>query len=217
MGAATGTGEETRRRLVDSGLREFAERGVDAASLLDVGRNAGQRNRGAVHYHFGSREGLLVAILEEHVDLIAEREHELLTRARALPDDDLPSVVEAFVRPAAELAHQGWRGSCYLVILCELVEDQPLSQQPDVVAALTRAGGYDAYALLEERMPAMPPALRAERMSLATSFVLRACADRARAAERAEPARVALPTEEFVANLVSMTTAMLSARLPSPA
>ncbi|WP_341927647.1 TetR family transcriptional regulator [Nocardioides psychrotolerans] len=204
-------GEETRRRLVDSGLREFAERGVHAASLLDIGRRAGQRNRGAVHYHFGSREGLLVAIIEEQVALIADRERELLAAARTRADDDLPSVVEAFVRPAVELADQGWRGSCYLVILCQLVEDRPLSAHPDVVEALERAGGYEAYQLLEQRMPPMPDQVRAERMSLTTSFILRASADRARAAERTAATRSPLATEAFIANLVSMATAMLAA------
>ena len=46
--------------------RAFAEHGVTNASLLDITRQAGQRNRGAVHYHFGSREGLLAAVLEQH-------------------------------------------------------------------------------------------------------------------------------------------------------
>lgn len=213
-GTAPTPGEETRRRLVESGLREFAERGVHAASLLEIARRSGQRNRGAVHYHFGSREGLLVAIIEEQVALIADRERELLAAARLRADDDLPSIVEAFVRPAVELADQGRRGSCYLVILSELVEDQQLSAHEDVREALQRAGGYDAYLLLERRMPPMPERLRAERMSLTTSFILRASADRARATERTPPTRAPLTTDAFIANLVAMATAMLAAPLP---
>ena len=55
------------------------------ASLLEITRQAGQRNRGAVHYHFGSRTGMLVAVLEQHLDVLAARERELLTIARAPP------------------------------------------------------------------------------------------------------------------------------------
>ena len=80
----TGNAEETRQRLIEAATRGFAEQGVHSASLLEITRQAGQRNRGAVHYHFGSREGMLVAVLEQHVDMLATREKELLTdRARA--------------------------------------------------------------------------------------------------------------------------------------
>lgn len=207
-------GEETRQLLVDAATREFAECGVHTASLLEVTKKAGQRNRGAVHYHFGTREGLLVAVLEEQVDFLARRERELLAVARQRPGD-LASVVEAFVRPSVELADRGWKGRCYLIILCQLVEDDPDATHPDVRDVLERSGGYDAFELFEERMPPMPAPVRAERMSLATSFILRASADRARAAERATPSRPQLVAEDFVANLVSMAVGMVSAPVPA--
>jgi AcrR family transcriptional regulator len=211
----TGNAEETRQRLIEAATRGFAEQGVHTASLLEITRQAGQRNRGAVHYHFGSREGMLVAVLDQHVDLLAAREKELLKVARKLPDDDLASAVAAFVRPAVELGDLGWEGRCYLVILSELVEDDPDSLHPDVVAALTRAGGYEAYGLLEERMPPMSDELRLERMSLVTTFILRAAADRARSGERPHPSRHQLDTESFVRNLISMSVGMLTAPIES--
>ena len=207
----TGNAEETRQRLIEAATRGFAEQGVHSASLLEITRQAGQRNRGAVHYHFGSREGMLVAVLEQHVDMLANREKELLAIARQQPDDDLASAVAAFVRPAVELGDLGWEGRCYLVILSELVEDDPDSLHPDVVATLTRAGGYDAYGLLEERMPPMSDELRLERMSLTTSFILRAVADRARSSDRPTPSRHQLDTESFVRNLIAMSVGMLTA------
>ena len=80
-----------------------------------------------------------------------------------------------------------------------------------MVAALTRAGGYDAYGLLEERMPPMSDELRLERMSLTTSFILRAVADRARSSDRPAPSRHQLDTESFVRNVISMSVGMLTA------
>jgi hypothetical protein len=86
---------------------------------------------------------------------------------------------------------------------------------PGVVAALTRAGGYDAYGLLEERMPPMSDELRHERMSLTTTFILHAAADRARAGERPHPSRHQLDTEAFVRNLIAMSVGMLTAPVES--
>src|SRR6202166_4308474 len=141
-------GSSTREKLIDEAARAFAADGVFAASLIAITRKAGQRNRGALHCHFGSRAGVLCAVLERHAEFLARREGELLEKARAAPDDDVKSVVEAIVRPATELSESGWRGRCYLVILVELVEEDPESLDLAVSGALAHTGGYEVYALL---------------------------------------------------------------------
>jgi AcrR family transcriptional regulator len=205
-------GDATRRKLIDEAARAFAAEGVYAASLIDITRKAGQRNRGALHYHFGSRSGVLCAVLERHVDFLAHREGELLQIALTRPDDDVRSVVEAIVRPATELAESGWRGRCFLVILAELVEEDPASLDRDVSDVLARTGGYEVYALLEKRMAQVAPDVRVERISLATGFILRAVADRARAlGRRSRRGRAQLDEDAFVENLVTMIAAAMSA------
>jgi AcrR family transcriptional regulator len=205
----------TREKLIDEAARAFAADGVFAASLIDITRKAGQRNRGALHYHFGSRAGVLCAVLERHAEFLARREGELLEKARATPDDDVKSVVEAIVRPATELAESGWRGRCYLVILAELVDEDPASLDPDVSNALVHTGGYEVYALLATRMADVGPDVRAERFALATAFILRAVADRARVlGRRGRGGRPQLEHEAFVENLVAMVAAGMSAPRP---
>ena len=201
---------ETRRALVEAATEAFAERGVFTASLVEITRRAGQRNRGAVHYHFGSREGLLVAVLEQHAAFLAEREGELLAEARTAPDDDLGSVLEAIVRPAVELAETGPSGRHYLVIIGDLVEEFD-RVDGEVDAALRRTGGYAVFELLEQRLPDLDEALRTERLALVTGFILRSVADRARAHESDSPGRAQLPTERFIRNLVAMAAAMSTA------
>jgi AcrR family transcriptional regulator len=206
----------TRRKLIDAATRGFAEQGVFTASLIDITRQAGQRNRGAVHYHFGSRAGVLCAVLEEHVDFLARREGELLEVARSTPRSDVRSVVEVIVRPAAELAESGWRGRCVLLIIAELAEEDPASLDAEINAVLAKTGGHAVYDLLEERMAELPEDVRVERLSLATGFILRAVADRARALGRhRRSARAQLGHEAFVANLVAMVAGAVAAP-PSP-
>jgi AcrR family transcriptional regulator len=202
----------TRRKLIDEAARAFAADGVFAASLIEITRRAGQRNRGALHYHFGSRSGILCAVLERHTDFLARREGELLDGALARADHDVEPVVEAIVRPAAELAESGWRGRCFLMILSELIEEDPAHLDKEVNAMLERTGGYAVYAVLEERMPPMADDVRLERLALATGFILRAVADRARALHRrSRRGRAQLDQESFVANLVHMVAAGLAA------
>lgn len=199
---------QTRRKLVEAATETFAESGVFNASLVEITRRAEQRNRGAVHYHFGSREGLLVAVLEQHASFLADREGELLARARSTPDDDLASVLEAIVRPAVELAETGASGRQYLVIVGELVEEYDRIAGA-VDDALRKTGGYAVYELLEQRLPELDESLRNERLALITGFILRSVADRARQGDA--PGRAQLPTERFVRNLVAMAAGMATA------
>jgi AcrR family transcriptional regulator len=55
---------ERRRQLLDALVEEFAEGGIGDRSLRDVAATVGTSHRMLLH-HFGSREDLLVAIVEE--------------------------------------------------------------------------------------------------------------------------------------------------------
>jgi AcrR family transcriptional regulator len=207
----------TRERLVEAANRAFAEHGITGASLVEVTRQAGQRNRGAVHYHFGGRDELLAAVLEQHADFLARREGELLALAQSRPDDDVQSVLEAVVRPCVELAESGESGRNYVEIVGELVEQDPSTRAPGVEAMLARTGGYKVYALLEERVATMDEELRVERFALMTSFVIGSVARRLRAKSLGPRGRESTVSDErFVANLVNMATAMLGAPLVPP-
>jgi AcrR family transcriptional regulator len=201
----------TREKLLDAATRAFAEHGVVNASLLDITRQAGQRNRGALHYHFGSRDGVLCAVLDRHVDFLFRREGELLEQARATPDDDVAAVVEAIVRPAAELAESGWRGRCCLLIIADLAEEDAADLSAEVLDALDRTGGNQVYGVLEERLAGVPEGFLRERLALITVFILRAVADRARLVERRRKSRPQLDHEAFVQNLIVMAAAALAA------
>lgn len=205
---------ETREKLLDAATRAFAEHGVLNASLLDITRQAGQRNRGALHYHFGSRDGVLCAVLDRHVDFLARREGELLEQARATPESDVAAVVEAIVRPAAELAESGWRGRCCLLIIAGLAEEDPSDRSAEVEDVLDRTGGNEVYGVLAGRLVGVPEPILRERLALVTVFILRAVADRARLVGRRRKSRPQLDTETFVRNLVNMAASALAAPAP---
>ncbi len=58
---------ETRTRLLAAAAELFAEQGVDAVSVDAVAEAAG-RTSGAVYAHFGSKQGLLLALLDSWKD-----------------------------------------------------------------------------------------------------------------------------------------------------
>ncbi len=58
----------TKQRLLEEGLRLFAERGFRGTTVGDVERAAGLAPRsGALYKHFGSKKELLAAVVERHL------------------------------------------------------------------------------------------------------------------------------------------------------
>src|ERR1700722_10379672 len=55
-------GDATRQLILATAEQLFAERGIAAVPLRDIGVAAGQKNNVAVQYHFGDRESLLQEI-----------------------------------------------------------------------------------------------------------------------------------------------------------
>jgi AcrR family transcriptional regulator len=65
-----------RTRLLEAAARVYARRGIDVATLDDVAAEAGF-SKGAVYSHFGNKENLLRALLEEHLTAQLEEQVEL--------------------------------------------------------------------------------------------------------------------------------------------
>jgi AcrR family transcriptional regulator len=64
-GVRQANAEETRRRLIVTGRRLFAERGYFATGTTEIVREAGVGTRGALYHHFPTKEELFAAVLEE--------------------------------------------------------------------------------------------------------------------------------------------------------
>jgi AcrR family transcriptional regulator len=88
-------------RLVLAAERLFATHGIDGVSLRQITAEAGSGNNSAVHYHFGSKHGLIAAIFRHRLpQIISERR---LLAARCDPDD-LRSRCEAHFLPVLSMA-----------------------------------------------------------------------------------------------------------------
>lgn len=69
----TAQGAETRRKLIETAVRHFAEHGFEAASQRAIQRDAGV-NPAAAHYHFGSKEAMYRAVIDTFIhDVQQER------------------------------------------------------------------------------------------------------------------------------------------------
>jgi len=88
-------------KLVTAAEQLFAERGFDAVSVRDVTKQAGA-NAAAVNYHFGSRAGLILAVVSRYLKPInTERMARLQVAEQKWSGKPVPveEIVEAFARP----------------------------------------------------------------------------------------------------------------------
>ena len=82
----------TRRQLILAAMRLMAERGLGSVSLRSVNVAAGAKNSSAAHYYFGSKLGLIEAIVETLAQDVATVRAPLIAKLRALRDRDGPAV-----------------------------------------------------------------------------------------------------------------------------
>lgn len=73
----------TATQLLDVAERLFAESGIDNVSIREIVRASGQSNLSAAHYHFGSREALIGALVERRVRTINALRHKRLDQLEA--------------------------------------------------------------------------------------------------------------------------------------
>jgi len=159
----------TRQKIIATAERLFAEQGVDAASMNEITRKAGQRNKSALSYHFGSKESLLLAIIEKHESsILAQRNAYLddLENRRAISID---SVVRAFVYPLAAKLDDADGGKYYLSILAQLASCpgmQLYRLRPDYIKRDERV-----MHLFRALTPDMPDELRLPRVMQISSLL----------------------------------------------
>jgi AcrR family transcriptional regulator len=115
------SGESTRVMLMEVSERLFATRGIEAVTLREIQEAAGQSNTSVIRYHFGSREGLIRALIAFRLDTLGSERQEVLARMRAEGKEADPrAVVWLLVRP---LANSIKAGEMFVPFLARLIED----------------------------------------------------------------------------------------------
>ncbi len=193
--------ESTRQRLIAAAEELFAERGIEGVSLREINAAAGQRNATALQYHFGDRHGLVTAVLRKHEPGIDAHRHRLLDGCAADGADDLRSLADALVRPAAAKLADPGGGRAYLRVHAQVV-NRPEMRFVEPPAS-TRASIHRWRAMVGPLLPEVA-VRRLHHRFTAIRMTATELARRAAAAPRRDD-------ELFTSHLVDLIAALLAA------
>ncbi len=201
------TAADTETRLLDAAERLFAERGVGAVSLRAVMQEAGT-NVAAVHYHFGSKEALLEAVVRRRTEEISTGRSQVLEQQAA---SDARALAIAFIGPLRDLAESGSRD--WVRVVAHLLSTNDPALAPISSTFFERNAAFvDHVARLD---PSAGPRTIAFRLTQAMVLTLRVLGD-------PEQTRVLMTgegepwtTDQVVDELVALVAAVLAGPPPT--
>ncbi len=171
----------SRDRILLAAERLIAERGPEVP-LRDIAIAAGQRNNSAVQYYFGSRDGLIDAVVEHRMPALDARRLELLADHEATGDAHDPRVlVDLLARPMIEAGHRF--GATHVNRFLDQVRNHPAVHDGARLANESRMSVRIVLTRLNRALESIPPRTRHRRVRWMSTALLALLADYERAVE----------------------------------
>ena len=194
--------------MLDVAERLYGSEGVANVSLRQIRIESGQRNDGAVQYHFGDRDGIIRGLSNRHLPRIQAIARRRLDEVGARPS--MRQLTDVLVRPWAEYTTLGPGERAWIKIVAELGSDPQLSfdtVREHTIPEMDAVG----FALFDAVSKKLKPELAGERVWAVSKFAIQNSADRARMVDASRGARPLMPDDIFVTNLVDMAYGALRA------
>jgi AcrR family transcriptional regulator len=198
----TSTGETA---LILAAERLFAEGGIEGVALRHINQAANHKNISAAHYHFGSREGLVQAVLAYRLPELDRRRGELLRRN--VEAKDVRFYLEAFIAPLAEELAPREEGNYYL----RFIQQYEKYQGDYEFARRISPWGVEIYAGLEKLLYYIPEEVRRLRIGHLINMIHSVLGTAEGRLEKGELSHGDIPL--IAVNAVDMFAAGLSAPL----
>lgn len=174
----------TRETILAAAERLFAEHGLAGVSNRQISQEAGQGNNTAVSYHFGSKDGLVRAIVRRHTEPIEDVRREMVARADGSTSarDWVACMVEPFAQHLDDLGPPTWFGRFSAQAMTDAAFREVMAQE-----ALDSAPLRYATEQLKRFLPDLPPDVLVERQDMVGRLMVYTIAERERALTEGVP------------------------------
>ena len=199
-----------RQQLIAAAERLFAESGIDAVSLRQINLEAGQKNSSAAHYHFGSKDALIMSIYQVRMESVNKRRMLLLQDIQTNKrHHDVRALVEAIVLPIMDETDADASGQHYIRFMAQAMGHPQLD-----LIELWQQEHSDGLELtlkyLRETLNDIPPVLFGQRFGLAFEQIIHSLADREKL-RRSSGGTFQIDSALFVNNLIDSIAGAMAA------
>jgi len=207
-------GQDTREQIILAAEQLFGEFGIDAVSMRQINVAAGQRNSSAAHYHFGSKDALIVATFDYRMERINDRRLQKLDEiSKSGKANDVRLLVGAMIFPIVEEIEKSEGGNHYIRF-----EARTLGHPKLDFFSMWRSEHSEGlgriYTLLKAVLPDIPKSLLSQRFGMIMELIIHSLADREIFRVTAEKGS-GFYAPVFINNLVDSCTGVLNAPVSS--
>lgn len=140
--------EKTRARILASALALFAKKGYDRTTFNDIAARL-KLTKGAVYWHFESKEALLMALVDEMFETFGHQIAALKFQSRHEPDGTeltFNAVADLMVRDAGMVVRSPKMAAFFLLMKCRVKwQDTSMSKVREDLLTNDRFGPLQAF------------------------------------------------------------------------
>lgn len=194
------------QRILITAEKLFGEHGINGVSMRQILAEAHHANKAGVYHHFGSKEGLLLAVFEMRIPLIEKARHDSLRAADQRGQAGVKELLDALLLPFVHI-HQSAaarRACAQFHLQIHLYFD---AHHPSEQWAASSPAAVEITRRLREQLQHLPEDVFWSRFKLIVGFVLTGIAK----PDRHMMARTRSTNIDYADDLISMATAALQA------
>jgi AcrR family transcriptional regulator len=202
------SGAATKQAILEVGERLFGEHGIEGTSLRQITSEAGV-NLASVHYHFGSKDGLLRAVFTNRLGRLNDARLALLDdaeRTGGTEGPELSRIIRAFVTPAIRMAGERPK----FMQICGRFYSQPDQETKDFFLAQFEEVVIRFRAALVRALPELPVEDLFWRMQFLVGAMIHTCTNH-EDITKLSGGLCKFDTDPVIERLVSYATAAMAA------
>ncbi|MFK8049774.1 MAG: TetR/AcrR family transcriptional regulator [Halioglobus sp.] len=202
---------KTRESFIRAAQELYALRSIDAVSLNEITAAAGQKNRNALQYHFGSKDRLLQAIIDTHAGPVQELRSSYVEQAKQSNWSAAEAAARVLVMPLADYIQSNKDGIHYVKILSQLAAVNSEIINPTNPSKISFVNVPALNTLLTEAVSHLPKIEAQRRLFFVVSITFHSIADIFRADETGTEESIFHDRKAMFEQVVGVIEALISA------
>jgi AcrR family transcriptional regulator len=171
----------TRELFICAAQKLYSQRSIDSVSLSEITVAAGQKNRNALQYHFGNREGLLQAILDRHAGPVHELRRGYISQAKVALWSSAEASARVLIMPLADYINTNPEAIHYVKVLSQMAALNSDLINPDNHSTINFQTEEELTEIMQAALLHLPSVEARQRLFLVVSITFHCIADICRA------------------------------------